>query len=413
MSYFSHAFKKTFVPRDVYKNPGAVAIAPAQLNTATAQLGLFTKDGNVSLNSGALNGALAANPDLFYFAQASPYGSDTVGNNPAMGGYQETIKSKILNPKYTSFIGKQAHQAAGTSKGEFIAEHTCFPCGSLYNLRVDMKGSPALRFMSHNMYKIFQSNNFCCTTDEPYIDPTWVLATIADEIRRDDYWSTMVDVQLFTTNTGAATPADEITASATQTFQAQYEASAFYNPEPSELNKGMLRITAAFISTTFGNCSFDPRDYHEMEPLQIQNMQILDDDGDVCTSCGTETITTGTQALGHGEGVLRELILSESYRQFHFPVGSKNASRMREIEQGADLFTAVDRTATNYDAYYVQHHVPRFNNPSGTFDNDQYLLKFAVVNGTSGQTDVDTVMTNLAGWAQTTVKDLSSWTSAT
>jgi len=28
-----------------------------------------------------------------------------------------------------------------------------------------------------------------------------------------------------------------------------------------------------------------------------------------------------------------------------------------------------------YTTYYILHTVPRYNNPSGTFDNDQYLLK--------------------------------------
>jgi hypothetical protein len=28
-----------------------------------------------------------------------------------------------------------------------------------------------------------------------------------------------------------------------------------------------------------------------------------------------------------------------------------------------------------YTRYYLQHNVPRFNNPSSTFDNDQYLLE--------------------------------------
>jgi hypothetical protein len=28
-----------------------------------------------------------------------------------------------------------------------------------------------------------------------------------------------------------------------------------------------------------------------------------------------------------------------------------------------------------YTRYFLQHNVPRFNNPSNTFDNDQYLLE--------------------------------------
>jgi len=48
--------------------------------------------------------------------------------------------------------------------------------------------------------------------------------------------------------------------------------------------------------------------------------------------------------------------------------------RIREITNGTDVYDAVDRTAF-YTRYYIQHSVPRFNNPTGTFDNDQYLLE--------------------------------------
>jgi hypothetical protein len=54
---------------------------------------------------------------------------------------------------------------------------------------------------------------------------------------------------------------------------------------------------------------------------------------------------------------------------------------MREIEQNPALAN-ISRTSL-YDQVMVLHSVPRFNNPSGTFDNDQYLLVFHVPTGTS------------------------------
>jgi hypothetical protein len=38
---------------------------------------------------------------------------------------------------------------------------------------------------------------------------------------------------------------------------------------------------------------------------------------------------------------------------------------------------AVNRTGL-YTSYFIQHHVPRFNNPSGVFDNDQYVLQISI-----------------------------------
>jgi hypothetical protein len=54
--------------------------------------------------------------------------------------------------------------------------------------------------------------------------------------------------------------------------------------------------------------------------------------------------------------------------------------RIREITNGTDVFNAIDPTL-QYTSYFIQHNVPRFNNPSGTFDNDQYLLQI-VTTGT-------------------------------
>ena len=75
-----------------------------------------------------------------------------------------------------------------------------------------------------------------------------------------------------------------------------------------------------------------------------------------------------------GEEVIRELIMSERYRQSPYNQGNRDSARIREIELSDELLAAVDRTAT-YRGYYILHSVPRINNPTGVFDNDQYLYK--------------------------------------
>ena len=146
-------------------------------------------------------------------------------------------------------------------------------------------------------------------------------------------------------------------------------------------------MESAFVETKFGDCTFMPTDHFEIEPLLIQ-ASMLDETGDPCvfeqlcisdgiTPSGTGTQTVypaiqfGTQAMGTGEQMLRDLILSESYSQNYF---NKTDLRVREITQGYDISNAVNRNGL-YTTYYILHTVPRFNNPSGTFDNDQYLLK--------------------------------------
>jgi hypothetical protein len=38
------------------------------------------------------------------------------------------------------------------------------------------------------------------------------------------------------------------------------------------------------------------------------------------------------------------------------------------------VFDYINRNVL-YTRYFIQHNVPRFNNPTSTFDNDQYLLE--------------------------------------
>jgi hypothetical protein len=157
-----------------------------------------------------------------------------------------------------------------------------------------------------------------------------------------------------------------------------------------------LVMESAFVETKFGDCTFMPSDHFEVEPLLIQ-ASMLDETGDPCvfeqlcisdgmTPSGTGTQTVypaiqfGKQVMGTGEQVLRDLILSESYGQNYF---NKNDLRVREITQGYDITNAVDRNGL-YTSYYLLHTVPRYNNPSGTFDNDQYLLRIPMDNADAG-----------------------------
>lgn len=153
-----------------------------------------------------------------------------------------------------------------------------------------------------------------------------------------------------------------------------------------------LVMQSAFTSTTFDTCTFQPTDFFDLEPLLIQ-ASMLDETGDPCVFeqlCISDGITpsgstsqtvypaiqAGLQAMGTGEQVLRDLILAERYNQN--PMATD--LRIREITQGTDITGVVNRQGL-YTCYYVLHTVPRFNNPSGTFDNDQYLIKIPVEGG--------------------------------
>jgi hypothetical protein len=158
-----------------------------------------------------------------------------------------------------------------------------------------------------------------------------------------------------------------------------------------------IELSAAYIETKFGICTFTPTDKYDLEPLLIYT-SLTDESGDPCavncfttsnSNTGVNTtandatvIQAPIQASGIGETVLRDMILSDRYLQLAYPDSARVESlRMREIEQNPALAN-ISRTSL-YDQVMILHSVPRFNNPSGTFDNDQYLLVFHVPTGTS------------------------------
>ena len=75
------------------------------------------------------------------------------------------------------------------------------------------------------------------------------------------------------------------------------------------------------------------------------------------------------QGAGYGETLLQEYILSKSYEQEFW----EDDPRYRETKNQT-FNTDVDRTA-KYKVLNILHSVPRKSNPSGTFDNDQYLIR--------------------------------------
>jgi hypothetical protein len=86
-------------------------------------------------------------------------------------------------------------------------------------------------------------------------------------------------------------------------------------------------------------------------------------------------------------------LLTERYAQNPFNQGNRDSSRIREIEGFDPILAAVDRNKL-YRVYYLQHSVPRLNNPTGVFDNDQYLYQVFV-----DEDDTDAVANLDALWS--------------
>jgi hypothetical protein len=248
-----------------------------------------------------------------------------------------------------------------------------FLCGETYYLRVDIKGSPTLRFLNHQSYHTVDAYTGCCVGPTPtVVDSTLVMISWAKELVNSDYTKSFILPVVFD-ETGVAwyapgTTVDPITGAAVLTTQSW---DYYVSPGHTASACAGLRLFGAYVETKFGNCSFQITDFFETEPVRIY-ASLVDYNGDPCVFEGICVYNDcrGVQGMGFGEQVLRDLIMSESYLQnfFHTDI------RIREITQGSDILSAVNRNAL-YTRYYILHSVPRFNNPSGTFDNDQYMLE--------------------------------------
>jgi hypothetical protein len=471
--YFSHAFKKSFLGKDASGNVSFLTSGTVKTNVLTAgQLGMFSAATGLLLTSGT------AAP--FIMAQGSYYTNDKI--SPALGGYQESVKSKVINPKYVSRVFKTAYYAPASqviSLGwDTITSSTTqsfqFECGKTYRLRLDIKGSPALRFLDHNVYRVVDAFSGCCTDDcsavctGAIVDGASVLLQWKDQLLRTPLTSTFVQPQVYiknasniaeevfsaddvlagrnistytaniatsTTLTVTTTPANPIAigstvtstsagiaasttitaqltsteangvlggkgtytlsaaATATTTGIAVVGTKAVYVAAASgTLGAAVvagLKMSMAYIDTKFGTCTFTPQDMFEVAPL-LAFTSIQDETGNPCaikpyanTATGdfVKELVTPRQIQGTGESVVRDLILSGRYRQEAFPDSMNvNHLRMREIE-GNPSVTNFDKTQT-FNTLNILHNVPRFNNPSSTFDNDQYLLTIYIPSGT-------------------------------
>lgn len=483
--YFPNAFKKTFLPASMTLASGVETSA-----LTAGQVGFYapTSASNSSLAT------LAASVKPFYFVQGSYFAADKIGSH---GGYKESIKSKLINPKYISRVIK----IAGKSPVQHVVKVSAsagIAADSTVRLRIDIKGSPALRFLNHQLYRTLDSYSGCANATNPtYVkDPVVSLLAWKDQINSYPIFPDMVKARVYkhvistaataigvaattsavtitVTNTSMAagmkvvgvgipanafitslvsttgivvtypvqavapTIASNVTVKAfTDVYSEAQAAAVTFIPGTSVVTGGTpvaysaaadaasfsytenphLELTAGFVETSFGNCTFTPTDKYELEPLAIY-ASVVDESGNACavssfvananaisasnpylSSHGIE-VQAFVQASGSGESVLRDFILSGRYAQNAYPdSGRVDSLRMREIE--ADPALAQITRSSLYDQLMVLHNVPRWNNPSSTFDNDQYLLVIYVPKGTASTTNITDYFVTAANAAQ-------------
>lgn len=528
MAYFPHAFQKMLVSSSFVTTAGTATSA-----LTAGQLAVVDASTNNSL---VLSGAISYQTSpLVYLAQGSFHTTDKLG--PFHGGYKESVKSKGINPKYISafYVSEPAIPVQDIVRiGSTVGCNVT--CNTTYRLRLDFKGSPALRFLTHNAYFTLDGYSGCCDASNNNVDPNILLLswldrlveypTVKDFVQAKVWNQVLVagvaatatasaataltltertgvtagDRVVFTpttatsatactiagnlltigtatntifsvgqvlTGTGvaagttivsrvsggggtgstfyvnisqtvasttissvspvtayvastyvAATGAGAVALVAADTIQTPsataisavtttagtavqvYDSinSTTYVPltgatAPDTVNS-FLEIVGAYVDTTFGDCSFSPRDHVEYQPIEIY-ASITDTAGLPCTtSCFVPTdVQQAFQGRGFGETLIRELILSKRYQQEPY----QQDPRMREVLD-YNPFGEISR-GTKYFTYHILHSVPRKSNPSGTMDNDQYLVKIVTPARSSAfETAISTLLTTAGNY---------------
>jgi len=388
MAYFNHSFKKVFVGTQVSVSPGNDNLSNGFVITAGLSTSILNQTGQADPSNNYGIGTFGFfDPKTWLsvsdtsgccplvLASAGLYSQDKI--SPTIGGMNETNKSKMINPK---FIHKFYRVDPCTPQQQIIhfgntkytktlspANANCcfeFQCGETYTMRIDIKGSPALRFLNHNMYRNIDFYTGCCPEDgvPVPVDSTLVMIGWANYIINDPLLKDFISPIVYS-EAGVALYPPGSTAGPTW--------DNYVSPGHVDGACAGIRILGAYVDTRFKDCTFQVSDYFEKEPIKIY-ASMVDYTGDPCAFTGICVITEcpPLQGMGFGETVLRDLILSESYRQNYF----NSDFRIREITEGDQLMSVISRTSSYY-RYVILHTVPRYNNPTGVFDNDQYLLE--------------------------------------
>jgi hypothetical protein len=452
MAYFPHAYQKMLVATAAVDPFYPTALQPTTALDA-GQVAIVNATTNLTVAPSSIPVYGAALSQV-YLAQGSFHANDKIG--PFHGGYQETVKSKGINPKYVSDFYVTSPANAVNNVIEVCQSNCAINCETMYDLRVDIKGSPALRFLTHNVYQTLSAYSGCCTfaagaTTPDNVDPNVIFLQWADQINgvgsgnnSTPFLNQFIQAKVWnktalnTTATGAlgastvtvaaagsgatailagnkvkvgpytayvglsyvsglsiplvnanGTPFVLPAAVAAGTAISFYReiTTATYVPltgAAASTVTSCMDIIGAYMSTNFGDCSFDPKDHFEIEPLLIyasavsypNNSNVINGDPCVVSCFVVNTVQEAYQGRGYGETLVRELILAKRYQQEPW----YQDPRMREVMQDTVLGTSNSggpeiARASKYFVYYLLHSVPRKSNPDGTFDNDQYLIK--------------------------------------
>lgn len=140
-----------------------------------------------------------------------------------------------------------------------------------------------------------------------------------------------------------------------------------------------IRITAGYLDPKFDNCSFDPTDYYENEPVKME-LSLLNEDDSACDVATWPTVHQtrfGRIARQSGEWVVREVVMKTDAYQKHLDQFSTNPRMRESFDQ--NLLGMVDRNAF-YNLYYVTFRAS-YGNSFRKNEQEKFTAVFAFKEG--------------------------------
>lgn len=154
-----------------------------------------------------------------------------------------------------------------------------------------------------------------------------------------------------------------------------------------------IRVTAGYIDPKFGDCSFNPMDYYETEPIKME-VSLLQEDGDRCDVALWPTVRQtriGQISRQSGEYVVRELIMKTDAYLKHVDQFSLEP-RMREAFD-MNLLGTVDKNAY-YNLYYVRYKAS-YGASFRKNEQEKFTTVFAFKEGDAAALNFETLILNV------------------
>lgn len=356
MSLLPYSHQRTEVVKEA-----AIATTGKAADLTAGKLGIYNANTNAV--------AVASDPYI-YIANGSYWTNNQP--NAFIFGAKNPSRTPGINAGYVTKFRKVS---AGEFQNEILtidsdgtdASAVKYYKGNVYRFYLEIQGDGVTDALGRFVVHEFDVNTGCvdgCSggCDQVPVDPATVYLEVAKQVAASPLVSPFVKA---TAQVGGTAIDDTYTAKTDATDIAAVKAG--------------LKLEAAFYDLSTSTCTFDQLDSYQKTPIHLIFTSKMADVPDTCVNI--ETINSQYEynakynqhakiSHGYGEGVIRDYILSERYKQLDFPASYKLAEKLGDPVRGI-----VDRSA-KYVRYYLQFAIPKFEMQTNQFNTNVFNYCF-------------------------------------